>query len=79
MHRGEKIPVYAYVCESVAQLQMAQMCPRKWGSDRLFRCLCELQKVSEDSGGCEITANFCDSDYNEGIAIDTPEFALPLG
>lgn len=35
--------------------------------------------MSEDSGGCEITVNFCDSDYHECIAMDTPEFALPLG
>ena len=79
MKRGEKISRSSYVYEPVAQFHMTHMITRKWQSVRLFRCLCVQQKLSEDSGGYEIAANFCDSDCQEANEIDTAEFALPLG
>jgi len=78
VNRGEKISGYSYVYEPVAQLHMTPIITRKWQSVRLFRFLRVQQKLSEDSGGYAITANFCDSDYHEPKAMDTSEFALPL-
>jgi hypothetical protein len=78
VNRGEKISGCSNVYETVAQLHMTHMITRKWQSVRLFRCLRVQQKLSEDSGGYEITANFYDSDYQEANAMDAPEFALPL-